>query len=176
MNNWFTADTHFDHDNILEFQPRPFSSIEEMNEAIIENWNSRVKRGDMIYFLGDMSWRNPDIYIPRLNGQIHFIKGNHDKMTDGALLKHKNIHSVNSIKDIRISGVHITLCHYSMRTWNKSCHGSWHLFGHSHGNIQGIGKSFDVGVDCHNYFPISFDEVDHIMAFQPDNKDKGEIR
>jgi calcineurin-like phosphoesterase family protein len=53
-----------------------------------------------------------------------------------------------------------------MRVWNQSHRGALHLYGHSHGTLpdDANSKSFDVGVDCHDYHPISLDRVLAIMA------------
>src|SRR5215212_524958 len=53
----------------------------------------------------------------------------------------------------------VVLCHYSMQIWDRSNHGAWHLFGHSHGKLKGIGLSFDIGVDCTKFVPLSLEEV-----------------
>ncbi|HJQ13673.1 MAG TPA: hypothetical protein VJ830_02910, partial [Anaerolineales bacterium] len=53
----------------------------------------------------------------------------------------------------------IVLCHYSMQVWDRSSHGSWHLFGHSHGKLTGVGMSFDVGVDCTEFMPLSLQMI-----------------
>ncbi|MFK5004710.1 hypothetical protein ACI4AP_29375, partial [Klebsiella pneumoniae] len=60
----------------------------------------------------------------------------------------------------------IVLCHYAMEVWNKSHHQAWHLYGHSHGSLPDNpnAKKFDVGVDCHNYTPLSYQDVKNIMA------------
>ena len=60
----------------------------------------------------------------------------------------------------------IVLSHYAMRVWNSSHHGSWHLYGHTHGELEDLPNSlsFDVGVDCHDFYPISYDEVKTIMS------------
>ena len=58
----------------------------------------------------------------------------------------------------------IVLCHYSLQVWDRSNQGSWHLFGHSHGKLKGIGLSFDVGVDCREFEPLSLEEVASRMA------------
>lgn len=172
---WFTADTHFGHGNILRYSHRPFAKAHEMDETLIQNWNSRVKPGDTVYHLGDVSLcapaRTAEI-IGRLNGTIHLIRGNHDKDT---LLKKVGIRfaSINPILEIQIPDAEaplgtrfITLCHYAMRTWNKSHWRTWHLYGHSHGTLPDNphSLSFDVGVDCHNYTPLSYAEVKVIMA------------
>ena len=55
---FFTSDLHFDHHNILKFQDRGVKSIQQMNQKIIDNWNSIVGKQDDIYILGDFMWRN----------------------------------------------------------------------------------------------------------------------
>ena len=79
---WFTSDTHFGHQNILKYTDRPFSSVEEMDEALIENWNNRVGDDDEIYHLGDVALCSPNKLrkvLARLKGKIYLIRGNHDK-------------------------------------------------------------------------------------------------
>ena len=77
---FFTADTHFGHTNILKLCNRPFDSIEEMNEAMISNWNDRVKGTDTVYIVGDMFFRCEDAetVLKRLRGKKRLIVGNHD--------------------------------------------------------------------------------------------------
>lgn len=70
---WFTADTHFGHKNILEYSARPFSTVEEMDEALISNWNNKVASDDEIYHLGDVALCSPsklNKILDRLNGKI----------------------------------------------------------------------------------------------------------
>lgn len=180
---YFTADTHFYHSNIIKYCNRPFKNIEEMNETLIRNWNSIVKPNDSVYVIGDFVWTynknaiNNILYvINRLNGYIYLIKGSHDffERNDlemlGAETKKLKIYK-DSIVIIKIKDKEIVLCHYSMRVWPKSHYGSWHLFGHTHGKLGGWGKSFDVGVDCWDYSPLSFDEVVETMNRRPENFD-----
>jgi calcineurin-like phosphoesterase family protein len=80
-NTFFTSDHHFGHKNILEYekQHRPFASVEEMNEALIDKWNSVVTRNDIVYYLGDFCFGRENIAIAdRLNGKKRLILGNHD--------------------------------------------------------------------------------------------------
>lgn len=167
MNFWFTADTHFYHPNIIKYCNRPFKDSVEMNEAIISNWNRVVKKDDLIYHLGDFTFGGDDIFarlITRLNGLIIFVKGNHDRTAWKN--RHKFYAFSDSYREIEIDGQNITLCHYAMRVWNKSHRGSWHLYGHSHGSLPDDphSRSFDCGVDCHNYTPINFEQVKEIMS------------
>ena len=107
-------------------------------------------------------------YLYQLNGEKHLILGNHDKVrsSDLAFLTQEGKwQSIQPYKEITIEKKHITLCHYAMRVWNHLHHGSWMLFGHSHGTLPEFSdqQSIDVGVDNHNYAPISFEEIKRIM-------------
>lgn len=164
MTTWFTSDTHFGHKNIIKYSNRPFETKEEMDFKMIENWNKRVGRADTVYHLGDFCFANEQegqSILDRLNGKKHLIIGNHDK----AGTRLKGWESISHYKEVSIDGQFIILCHYAMRVWNKSHHGSWMLYGHSHGSLPDDPNalSFDVGVDCHNYQPINMDEIRRIM-------------
>jgi calcineurin-like phosphoesterase family protein len=167
-NAFFTADTHFNHANIISYCQRPFASVEEMNEALIAKWNARVGQGDLVYHLGDLAWGDWNPILSRLNGDIILIRGGHDKKSEekfaGRLL-HKA-----DLMDIVIEGYALVLCHYCLRVWNKSHYDSWHLFGHSHGRLAAIGKSLDVGVDGHDFAPWSWEEVKAYMSGRPHNE------
>ncbi len=79
---YFISDTHFNHKNIIKYCNRPFNSIEQMNEAIIKNWNNIVSNEDTIYHLGDFALGTKESIIDivnRLNGKKYLIRGNHDK-------------------------------------------------------------------------------------------------
>lgn len=78
---YFISDTHFNHKNIIEYCNRPFKDIDEMNEAIINNWNNQVKDEDIVYHLGDVAISSESTLkdiIPRLTGKKYLIRGNHD--------------------------------------------------------------------------------------------------
>lgn len=77
---YFTADTHFDHANIIRFCDRPFATVEEMNETLIANWNRKVRANDTVFIMGDMFFRttDPEPILRRLKGKKHLIVGNHD--------------------------------------------------------------------------------------------------
>ena len=173
MNYWFTADLHLGHKNILVYTGRPFTSVEEMDSALIDKWNEVVKWNDTIYCLGDFSLSNKEKtmnYFSQLNGKIQFIEGNHDyrwiytSSYNGSTepLKSKDgiITFLPMVYNVSLNSQKITMAHYSMRSWPDSGKGNaWHLFGHHHGRLMSYGKSFDVGVDCNNYYPLSFDQI-----------------
>ena len=153
---YFTSDSHFSHANILKYCNRPFTDVHHMNTVLTNNWNSIIDQNDTVYFLGDFAMSNyPEKYFDRLNGKKHLVVGNHDKKNTVNL----PWESKSDLLKINVDGQIIVLCHYSMRVWDRSHHGSWHLFGHSHGKLPPYGLSFDVGVDANNYSPISFNEV-----------------
>lgn len=82
MKIWFTADTHFGHGNVIRYNQRPFSSVSEMDNALIENWNEVVQPNDTIYHLGDFTLLGKKLaenYFQRLNGRIHVIPDGHDQ-------------------------------------------------------------------------------------------------
>jgi len=171
MNNYFfTSDEHLGHANVIRFNNRPFSSVEEMDEELIRRFNEKVSNtfNNITIHCGDFSF-NRDYnntmkkYIERLNGQHVFLRGSHDYWM------RKVSRKFNEIWEKNINGVYVVSCHYSLRTWPRSHYGSWHVFGHSHGNLQPFGKSMDVGVDTNNYQPYSFEELKAIMDTLEDN-------
>lgn len=168
---FFTSDTHFGHENIIKYCSRPFISIEEMDEVLIENWNKKIGlRGNTVYHLGDFAkaHRAEKIlqYRKRLNGKIILIEGTHDNFDDKSACGFSTISPMMIIKH---EGKTITLCHYALRVWPKSHFDAWHCYGHSHGRLESIGKSWDVGVDNNEFAPISFEELSAIMEKQPHN-------
>lgn len=181
---WFTSDTHWGHSNILEFCKRPFSSVEEMNQKLIENWNSVVKPGDTVFHLGDFAWGGSQMWnsiLDQLNGDIYLIKGNHDdkNIRQGYMNRFK---WVGYQMKINVGNRAIYLNHFPFLCYGGSYRGVenvvYSLHGHTHLNthdmngkdIQRLNMCFptqlDVGVDAHNYTPISFDQVDTLIKEQ----------
>lgn len=169
---YFTSDTHWGHANILKFASRPFASIEEHDEALIANWNEVVTApGAHVFHLGDVIFKGDLRHIvPRLNGQIHLILGNHDKR-----MKKPNrdlFTSVSDYKEIKVktspAGMEqrIVLFHFPIESWDKRHYGSWHLHGHCHGSLPSGDhqKRVDVGVDVWNYRPVTFEQLEAHMV------------
>jgi calcineurin-like phosphoesterase family protein len=150
MKYWFTADEHYGHSNIIQYCNRPFSSVEEMNESLIEKSNSLVKKEDVVIHLGDfalLSKEEVGKIIQRLNGNHVFLQGSHDRwLSDGRFLLEKTIGEDR-----------IVCCHYPMLSWPRSHHGSCLLHGHTHGRLRAYPGILDVGVDCWNFFPIDWE-------------------
>jgi calcineurin-like phosphoesterase family protein len=160
---WFTADEHYNHANIIRYCDRPFSDVEEMNDAMIHRNNRIVKPGDRVYHLGDFIMGDNDAareIISHLVGQHIFIKGSHDKWLPKT---HPMLMEIYVCDEKLIPGTKIpsavTLCHYAMRMWSRSHYGAIQLYGHSHGRLKPQGRQMDVGVDCWGYGPVNFDAV-----------------
>ena len=160
MVRFFTADTHFGHQGIIEYDNRPFQTVDEMDDGLVARWNEVVSKSDIVYHLGDFSWRGSALagaILDRLNGQIHLVLGNHDKLNGATLSRFA---SVSQIKVVRVEGIKIFLCHYPLRAWVGQSRGAWNLHGHSHGRLYNpYSFTADVGVNCWDYHPVSFGEL-----------------
>lgn len=169
MTVWFSSDHHLWHKNIIKFCNRPFESVQEMVDVIIQNHNRLVKPTDLVYFLGDFAWNTREdkleILLNKFNGKKHFIIGNHDRPPlFRSLASRQVLQSVNDVLGVSFGEQYIWLSHYPHRSWNRSFHGSYHLFGHTHGTASPFGLSFDAGVDCWNFCPINLDTVHETMG------------
>ena len=128
--NFYIADMHLGHKNVLKFDNRPFLSVSEMDKVLIENWNSRVSTNDDVYLLGDVCYRSEHIpawYLKQLNGRKHLIQGNHD----GVLMKDSEamgcIDSVDKMLFVKDCGERIVLCHFPIAEWNGFHKGAYHI-------------------------------------------------
>lgn len=130
---------------------------------MIQKWNSVVKPTDTIYHLGDFGFTRADRIVDvlkRLNGKKIFIMGNHDKQMRDPIIR-PFFEEMTSYKEIYVRNKQrVVLCHYPFASWNGSYHGSLHFHGHTHNTYRGTGRIMDVGVDAHNFTPISYDEAD----------------
>lgn len=174
---WFTADTHFNHANIVKYSQRPFTDLEEMTETLIANWNSVVSKGDIVYHLGDfaLSYGSKsapviDSILSRLAGSKHLIKGNHDRKEVTGNSRWASVRDYHEIK-VDLGGLHkqrIVMSHYAFRVWNQCHRGAWMLHGHSHGNLPSTqGKIVDVGVDPCGYRPVGLHEIKFVLDSRP---------
>ena len=192
MTTWFTSDLHIGHKNIIKYCGRPWRNtdgepdVDAMDEALVANWNAVVKPEDTVWNLGDLAFCCAPKYalgmLKRLNGTHVVVRGNHDEILDKLIESEIVIPWVEAwrlIQEVTVDSQRIVLCHYAMRSWHHDLRGAWHLFGHTHGLLDGFGKSVDVGVDnawqilgmCQHdpasYRPISFTELKKYMDQQP---------
>ena len=162
---YFTSDLHFGHRAILKMQSRPFTDVWEMNRVMLANFNSVVHKDDTVYILGDichhMKVAEANGIISRMNGKKYLLIGNHDKKYDPELFE-----DMRDFMQVSLNGEMFSLMHYPMLSWPKKSHGSYHLHGHSHSpmeyneaNREAGERRYDVGVDAHNFFPVSVDQI-----------------
>lgn len=172
---WFTSDTHFGHTNIIRFCNRPFNSVKEMDETIINNWNSVVKPNDIVFHLGDFAFASNARWkqlIQALNGHIYLIVGNHDEIRYPGHQTFDLFEGVTSQLIVKIDGQAIYLNHYPFLCYGGAWHKDavWQLYGHVHSGPHCEGKDmsrlsvtfpyqYDVGVDNNNYIPVSWEQV-----------------
>ncbi|WP_461509013.1 metallophosphoesterase [Rhodopirellula baltica] len=137
---WFTADTHFNHPEIIGYSRRPFASAQEMDKTMVQRWNAAIHPGDTVYHLGDfaLTWGRDDAGLVdsplvRLNGTKHLISGNHDRRE---VCKSRGWAKVSPYHEIKVdtggpAKHRIVMCHYALRIWNGMRTGAWLLYGHS---------------------------------------------
>lgn len=168
MTIWFSSDLHFGHANIIKYCNRPFNSANEMDEELITRHNSRVQPDDTIFYLGDLFFHNESRalwILDRLNGKKTLIYGNHDKVIKQSTALQAKFEKCCDYTEIYVDKQFIVMSHYALLVWNKSHHSSWMLHGHSHGGLKYPfpGKILDLGVDAHNFYPQSFEDIKKIM-------------
>ena len=153
MKTWFTADTHFGHVNIISYTNRPFKDVHSMNKALIENWNDRVDKNDIVIFLGDFCFKEkPEKYLEKLNGHIVFVRGNHD---------HNN--SLNTRIEYLVLEADNREIYCVHNPEDYSTAYSINLVGHVHDNwkVKRLYKTImvNVGVDVWEYYPADINEI-----------------
>jgi calcineurin-like phosphoesterase family protein len=139
MANRFISDLHFSHANIIKYDGRPFTSLQEHDEYIVKEWNKVVSPEDDVYILGDIVLVNGvktieyrKEILSRLNGKLHLVKGNHDGK-DATLHQSKSFESISELEKLVLpNGTHIIMCHYPLMSWAHMYKGSYHLYGHVH--------------------------------------------
>ncbi len=181
VKTWFASDIHFLHENIIQYCNRPFKDVHHMNETLIKNWNSIVEQDHKIFVGGDVCMGRLTESIPlvsRLNGRKFLIAGNHDSKSRTISEFAANFEWIKDyhemwVPDLTAKGGKrlVVMSHFPFAVWHMASKGSYHLCGHSHGsykpshpNTFDQGKILDIGVDCHNYFPISLEAVMKICA------------
>ena len=165
---YFTADTHFDHGNIIRFCNRPFATVEKMNETLISNWNRKVHANDTVFIMGDMFFRttDPEPILQRLKGKKHLIVGNHDSQWMKKVDMGRWFESVQSYLETSDGQHTMTMCHFPMVTWNHQSR-SYMIHGHIHENTNMdywplIARSrhmLNAGVDINGFAPVTFEEM-----------------
>ena len=153
-----------------------------MNKAIIDRHNSVVQPKDTVIHVGDFCMSKNrglvESIVSRLNGKHIFLRGSHDYWLNKPSVYINTCPILDIWKgkvvmntDHGRQSYFIVACHYAMREWPRSYYNSWQLYGHSHGRLEPIGKQMDVGVDTHNFYPYSMEEIVEEMKARSDNKE-----
>jgi calcineurin-like phosphoesterase family protein len=180
MIEFVTADNHFGHENkkkktgIRYYCNRPFASVEEMDQAMIDRWNEVVGPKDSVRHLGDFCLggrEDAQRYFSQLNGRISVVRMNwhHDRhwmrKAPSKGYQSKSGHRVSLLPAMYVleRDPPVVFCHYPIARWDRWAHGAWHLHAHSHNNWHPGGLILDVGVDAHAFYPLSMERVREIM-------------
>lgn len=165
-NTFLCSDLHLSHRGIVKFlredgvtKERPWDTIEEMNEALISNWNSVVRPHDTVYNLGDVVINRSALPIlHRLNGIKVLVKGNHDVFRVSEYLEH--------FKDIQGSATldgfictHIPIHPISLGRWKGNIHGHLHSKRVMTYNNQIDPRYFCVSMEHINYTPLALEDL-----------------
>lgn len=176
--NFYISDCHFGHKNIIAYDQRPFFSVEEMDAAMIQNWQKVVSDNDTVYILGDFCWGNATMWaniLDQLPGYKVAIFGNHDQVLRRNKELQKRFVAVESYMEIRDGENNIVLCHYPIPFYKNIHYGWYHFYGHVHTSndftmtkkfFAEISRTYDIKARAYNvgaclldYTPRMFSEI-----------------
>lgn len=164
---WVTSDTHYGHINIArgiskwtdKTRCRPFDTVEEMNEVLVQNINSVVKENDVLIHCGDFSFggrQNIEIFRKRLIvKELHLVLGNHDQHIRTKNEYRSFFSSTHDILTLSVDKNYLVLCHFPIASWENLSQASMMLHGHLHSspiNTWRKGRALDVGIDGNTWF------------------------
>ncbi len=165
----YTADLHFGHSEVINFDHRPFADRDEMDAVLIKLWNERVQDDDTVYIVGDVCFKshhNPDWYLRQLKGHKILIVGNHDWPLLDSPKACSYFEGIEKMLEIKDGENKIVLCHYPLTEWNGYYYGSWHIYGHIHNTrkeayefMKTKERALNAGCMINNYTPASFNEL-----------------
>lgn len=167
-NTFIISDMHFGHKNIISYENRPFNNVDEMDKAIIDNWNKTVTTEDTVFILGDVSFYNKDKtkeIVSSLKGKKILILGNHDKAKTSTWWKETGFEEVISYPII-LDEFYI-LSHEPVYLSKNMPYANIH--GHIHHLKYEDIQYFNVSVECINYTPIDFNSIKETISAAPNN-------
>ncbi len=173
MNIWFTADQHFGHNNIIKYCSRPFGNSDLMDAELIRRWNKKVGSNDLVIVVGDLIFGRRLVaseIINQLNGQIILVRGSHDKplppvpwvqymfMKVGnynCLINHRPLIPRGTYDPYRDNDPHISL--------ELAAQAERVICGHVHEKWLRNGLNYNVGVDVHDFYPVSLNQISEAL-------------
>ena len=195
---WFTSDQHFNHSNVMRFCNRPWVDVNQMNKVLTDNWNEVVGEKDVVFVLGDFYWhKDPTAVAKKLDqlkgAKIYILLGNHDAKEQFTKLRGKRVELISDTAMIFISGIdedkpsrehEFMISHFPLATWPHWYRDTFNLHGHIHSGprskvdldvpgddlILKTGKTYDVGVDNNNYYPVEIREILNILEHETEQR------
>ena len=164
MNTFLIGDTHFCHANIIRYCNRPFKTVQEMNQAIVDNWNDIVKPNDQVFVLGDFCLGNKKAIIEMgqmLNGHKNLILGNHDR---GSMNAYREAGFESISKYPILLHDYFLLSHAPLHTTPDGLYAN--IFAHVHDDPKYLTvsqRSYCVSAERIDYTPVDFDYVCYAM-------------
>ena len=174
---WFMSDLHYNHENVIKFNRRPFENVKEMNWHIEQELITKVGPGDILFDMGDLFWKTDETTMKNVISlaspkEWYKILGNHDnynvyrKSYIGTLFT-----LLSDILEINVDhegrNYKLTLCHYPMISWNGKARGTLMIHGHCHGNIDNINtESTDLRVDVGFDGPLAKKTGSLLISFE----------
>jgi calcineurin-like phosphoesterase family protein len=171
---WVTADWHLYHKNILklEMSTRPYTCVDQMHEAFITEWGSKVSPSDTTYILGDLSFGTKAAtseVLSKMPGKKVLVRGNHDRKLDllEACEVTEQFAYLADYFELQVSGQLVCMSHFPMAQWNRKHFGSIMLHGHTHGGSAKEARRRDVGVDATGQLLTNMEELVEQLMLEP---------
>lgn len=169
---YYIGDMHLGHKNVIKYDDRPFDSIEEMDETLIEKWNSVVSEEDDVYIVGDFIYRSSHVatyYLKRLKGHKHLIIGNHDLKTLEDEKACEYFDSIERLGYVKDGDVDVVMCHYPIAEWNgkrRKKNKSYHVYSHIHNRknptydyMKKQAGALNAGCMINDYIPVTLEQL-----------------
>lgn len=164
---WLVSDTHLLHDRSFVWEPRGFQNIQDMDDAILTNWNEVVKDGDIVYHLGDVMLGH-DLeaglrIVSKLKGEKYLAYGNHD--TDNRLKAFAVNHLFKDIQmgyRLKMGKLSFICTHYPTLVANSVKESPvYSLHGHTHSKDRWseVYHAYNVNVDAHDCKPVNLEDI-----------------
>lgn len=156
---WIWSDHHFNHENVIMYGKRPFSSLGDMHEKLIENYKNKTSKGDVCIFAGDVVFGSSKVFnneiLPLFNNTYNILViGNHD--FDRKILKSLDFDEIHLILNFNINDKDFIISHYPFIIENIDF---INIHGHIHNKESEYPHQFNVSLENINYEPILLNEI-----------------
>lgn len=163
---------HLGHKNVIEYDFRPYDTVEEMDAELIKNWNSVVTEDDDVYIIGDFIYHSSHVasyYLRQLKGRKHLIIGNHDLKTVEDEKACEYFDSIERLGYIRDGDADVVMCHYPIAEWNgkrRKKNKSYHVYAHIHNRknptydyMKKQDRALNAGCMINGYVPVTLEQL-----------------